>query len=188
MKLYTVRVAPNPTRVDLYLAEKRAAGAAIDVEETFINLMKGEQNQPAHLARNPFGTVPVLEIGPRRFVLESLAIIEYLEECYPEPPMIGVDAESRAMVRALERIVELRILQPIGRLIHATNSPTGRPPRPEVADEARNALPIGLKFVDERLADRQFVAMRFRSLIVRWPPPCSSRAFVMSPSMHSSPT
>lgn len=153
MKLYTVQVAPNPTRVNLYIAEKNAAGIRVDLSQQFMNLMKGEQKQPEHLARNPFGALPVLEVTEGRFILESLAIIEYLEERFPEPPLIGADIETRARVRQLERIVELRVLQPIGRLIHATNSPLGLPPSPEVAEQARAAMPIGLQYIEDCLAD-----------------------------------
>ena len=68
-----------------------AAGAVLDVEEVRVNLMKGEQNAPSHLARNPFGRVPVLALADGTFLGESLAIVEYLEESCPEPPMIGED-------------------------------------------------------------------------------------------------
>ncbi|MEM7255588.1 MAG: glutathione S-transferase family protein [Pseudomonadota bacterium] len=159
MKLYTVRVAPNPTRVDLYLAEKREGGAKIPVEDVFVNLMKGEQNQPEHRERNPFAAVPVLEVGNGDYLLESLSIIEYLEECYPDPAMWGADPKRRAQARAIERVAELRVLQPIGRLVHATNSPTGRPPNTAVAEEARSAMPKGLEYFDALLSDgRPFLA------------------------------
>ena len=84
MKLYMFQVAPNPTRVRLYLAEKAAAGAKIDLQQIAVNLPKGEQRTPDHLARNPLGRLPVLELDDGSYLTESLAIIEYLEECYPE--------------------------------------------------------------------------------------------------------
>ena len=61
MKLYVFPVAPNPTRVRLYLAEKREAGGAIELEEARVSLPRSEQKSPEHLARNPFGRLPVLE-------------------------------------------------------------------------------------------------------------------------------
>ena len=60
MKLFTVPLAPNPMRVTLYLAERRALGADIPVETVIVNTLKGEHRQAEHLARNPFGTLPVL--------------------------------------------------------------------------------------------------------------------------------
>ena len=159
MKLYVFPIAPNPTRVRLYLAEKRAAGGAPAVEEVQVNLRSGEQRAGEHLARNPAGKVPVLELADGSFLTESLAIIEYLEERWPEPPLIGRTPEERARVRELERIAELSVLGPISRAVHATRSPLGLPPAPEVAAHALAALPDGLTRLDAVLADgRSFLA------------------------------
>ena len=159
MKLYMVPVAPNPTRVRLYVAEKRAGGADIDLTEVLINLKKGEQNSAGHLARNPFGRVPVLELPDGTFLGESLAIVEYLEECHPEPPMIGREPQERARVRELERIAEMGALGPIARIVHATNSPLGVEPNPAIAAYFRPALEKSLGVLDETLSDgRTFLA------------------------------
>jgi len=159
MKLYFFPIAPNPTKVRLYLAEKRAGGAEIDVSEALVDFRTGEQRKAAHLERNPFGTLPVLELSDGSYLVESLCIIEYLEELHPAPPLIGTDPIERARVRELERIADLGVLIPIGRMIHATNSPLGRPPNPEVAAYFRAALPQALEFLDRRLADgRPFLA------------------------------
>jgi glutathione S-transferase len=158
MKLYWFQVAPNPTKVRLYIAEKNAGGAAIDFESVVVKLPKGEQNAPEHLARNPFASLPVLELDDGTCIIESLAIIDYLEEMHPQPPLWGADAVSRARGRELERIIDLRILSNLARYIHATNSPTGRPPNAGVAESAREALPPGLEYIDGVLADgRAFV-------------------------------
>ena len=159
MKLYYFPIAPNPTRVRLYLAEKAAAGARIALAEQPVNLLAGEQRQPEHRARNPLGKLPVLELDDGSFLTESLAIIEYLEELHPEPPLIGATPDARARVRELERICELAVLQPIARVVHGTKSPLGLPPTPEVAAQARAALPDGLTVLEARLADgRPFLA------------------------------
>jgi glutathione S-transferase len=159
MKLYIFQVAPNPTKVRLYLAEKIAGGAVIDIPQVSINLPKGEHRKPEYLACNPLGRLPALELDDGSCLTESLAIIEYLEECHPHPPMIGQTSLLRARVRELERIIELGILLPIGRIIHATNSPLGLPPNPEVASHFRKILPEGLRVLDKRLSDgRPFVA------------------------------
>jgi glutathione S-transferase len=49
MKLYVFPIAPNPTKVRLYLAEKTAGGAMIDLPQVTVNLREGEQRGPAHL-------------------------------------------------------------------------------------------------------------------------------------------
>ena len=159
MRLFYFPIAPNPTRVRLYLAEKAAAGTKIELTEQLVDLRGGEQRRPEHLARNPLGKLPVLELAPGSFLCESLAIIEYLEELHPEPPLIGSSAEERARVRELERLCELAVLQPIARIVHGTNSPLGLPRAPEVAAQARAALPDGLNVLESRLSDgRPFLA------------------------------
>jgi glutathione S-transferase len=159
MKLYVFIVAPNPTRVRLYLAEKAAAGAKIDLSEVMVDLREGEQRLPEHLGRNPLGKLPVLEFDDGSFLTESLAIIEYLEESHPRAPMIGSSARDRARVRELERIAEVGVLAPVARIVHSTNSPLGFPAVPEMAAHFRGVLPEALAVLDGRLADgRPFVA------------------------------
>lgn len=159
MKLYYFPVAPNPTKVRLYLAEKRAGGAQIELEEELVNFVTGEQRGEAHLARNPLGRVPVLELDDGSFLNESLAIIEYLEEFHPDPPMIGESPLERARQRELERLAEIGVLFPIGIIVHTTNSPLGYPPSVEVAERFRNMLPGPLSVLNDTLSDgRPFLA------------------------------
>lgn len=159
MKLYVFPVAPQPTRVRLYLAEKRAAGAQIDFEEVNLNLSAGKQHSPEHLARNPLGRLPVLELPDGSHLTESLAIIQYLEELHPDPPMIGTDPLARARVYELERIAELGVMLPIARIVHATRSPLGSPTNPELAAHYRTLLPKAVALLEERISDgRPFIA------------------------------
>ena len=159
MKLYVFPVAPNPTRVRLYIAEKAEGGTDLGLTEVAVNLREREQQRPEHVARNPFAKIPVLELDDGSHLIESLAIIEYLEDLHPEPAMIGRDALERARVRELERIADLGVLYPVARIVHATNSPLGLPPAPEVAELFREILPDALRVLDDRLSDgRPFVA------------------------------
>lgn len=159
MKLYCVGIAPNPTKVMLMIAEKRAAGAAIEIEQVTVKLMAGEQNEAVHRARTPFASLPVLEISPGDYIIESLAIMEYLEELYPRPDMLGANPRERARRRELERIADTRVLTPLARCIHATNSPLGLPPSEDIAAASRATLHGGLAYFDALLADgRPFLA------------------------------
>jgi len=153
MKLYYFPVAPNPTKVLVYLREK-----GIDLETVHVDLRKGEQKSPEHLARNPRGALPVLELDDGSCVCESLPIMEYLEELYPEPCMIGRDPLNRLRVREFERQVDLTLLGPVGRIVHATNSPLGLPPNPSVAKPEQDRLPVSLRLVDDRIGDSPFAA------------------------------
>jgi len=73
MKLYKVALAPNPTKVMLYIAEREQLGTQMGIEQITVNTVKGHQRQPEHLARNPFGTLPALELDDGSFIVESLA-------------------------------------------------------------------------------------------------------------------
>jgi maleylpyruvate isomerase len=64
------------------------------------HLRKGEQSAPAYLALNPQGLVPTLENDTGAVITQSLAIIEWLDETHPEPPLLPKDALRRAKVRA----------------------------------------------------------------------------------------
>jgi maleylpyruvate isomerase len=65
---------------------------------------RGEQNDPDYLALNPQGLVPTLEIDGA-ILTRSLAICEYLEEIYPDPPLLPMDPVRRAKVRACAQVI-----------------------------------------------------------------------------------
>ena len=155
MKLYDFPFAPNPRKLRVYLAEK-----GIEIPRVMVNIVKGEQHTPEFLEKNPTGGLPVLELDDGTCLRESLAIIEYLEELHPEPPMIGRAPLERARVRALERSVDLGVLMNVGRVLHNTHAVLpGRVPNPEIAAIARRDLQKPARFLDTLLADgRAFVA------------------------------
>jgi glutathione S-transferase len=153
VKLYYFPIAPNPTKVRVYLAEK---GLAID--SVRVDLAQGEQRSPEFLVRNPLGKLPVLELDDGTLLTESLPIIEYLEELHPEPPLIGTTPLERARVRCRERLVDLGVLIPVARIIHATNSPLGLPPCPEEARSYRQRLDVSLRVLDAAIGEGPFAA------------------------------
>ena len=69
------------------------------------HLRKGEQRDPAFLALNPQGLVPALQDDKGAVLTQSLAIIEWLEETHPEPPLLPKDPLRRAMVRAFAQVI-----------------------------------------------------------------------------------
>lgn len=153
MKLYCFPVAPNPTKVRLYIAEKNASGASLAIEEVEVSLVDGAHKAPEFLKRSSLARLPLLEVEPGEYLTESLAIIEYLEELHPEPPMIGEHPFERARRRSLERVIDLDVLGSIARYVHATNSPLGLPPSAEVAAHALQRLPGALNLLEELLDD-----------------------------------
>lgn len=153
MKLYMVPLAPNPTKVMLYIAERAELGVDMGIEQIVVNTVKGRHREPAHLARNPFGTVPTLELDDGSFLVESLSIIHYLEALFPECALLSGTPQARARALDVERIVDLRIGGPMGTYGHATRSPLGRPPNPEAAAAAMAALQRPLDYLEQLLGD-----------------------------------
>ena len=84
MKLFDSMIAPNPRRVRMFLAEK---GTEIPLFP--IDITQKENREPPFLAKNPIGKLPVLELDDGTYIAESGAICEYLEELWPEPPLLG---------------------------------------------------------------------------------------------------
>lgn len=70
-------------------------------ERTFVHLRMGNQRAQDYLALNPQGLVPALALDDGHVLTQSLAIIEYLEETVPNPPLLPAQPEARARVRAI---------------------------------------------------------------------------------------
>ena len=113
MRLYGYFRSSASYRVRIALALK-----GLDYDLQPIHLRRGEQRAPEFLKRNPQGLVPALE-HEGAVLPQSLAIIEYLEERFPEPALLPAAPEDRGWVRALAQVVacdihpinNLRILQ-----------------------------------------------------------------------------
>ncbi|MBN9481061.1 MAG: maleylacetoacetate isomerase [Bordetella sp.] len=74
-------------------------------EQTALDLRTGAQKSDAYLRLNPQGLVPALETGDGLVLTQSPAILEWLEETYPEPPLLPWDAAGRAQVRAMAALI-----------------------------------------------------------------------------------
>jgi maleylacetoacetate isomerase len=109
MKLYGYFRSSAAFRVRIALNLKK-----LDYESAFIHLRRGDQRQQSFRGVNPQGLVPALEIDDT-VLIQSLPIIEYLEETHPSPPLLPPDAKGRARVRALAAIVACDI-HPINNL------------------------------------------------------------------------
>ncbi len=96
MKLYDYPRSSAAYRVRIALNLK---GLAYD--STVINLVEAEQRSDDYLAVNPQGLVPALGDDTGATFTQSLAILEWLDERYPEPPLLPVDAAARARVRGM---------------------------------------------------------------------------------------
>jgi len=99
MKLYTYYFSSAAFRVRIALTLK-----GLDYDAEFVHLREGRQFDPGYAALNPEHQVPTLD-DDGVIVTQSPAILEYLEEVYPEPPLLPAAAAERARVRALAMAV-----------------------------------------------------------------------------------
>ena len=76
----------------------------VGYDQVSVNLKEGEQNGEAWLAKQPQGLVPVLEHGGRQF-LQSPAILEWIEETWPDPALLPADAAGRCKVRGWASVI-----------------------------------------------------------------------------------
>jgi maleylpyruvate isomerase len=110
MKLYTYWRSSSAWRVRLGLHWK-----GIAFETVAIDLLEGGQWSPEHHLRNPMNKVPVLQLDDGRLLNESMAILHWLEETHPDPPLLPGDAYARARARMLAEMVNSGI-QPLQNL------------------------------------------------------------------------
>ena len=100
MTLHSAWRATAPYRVRIGLALK---GVAYDYAP--VDLLAGEQREPAYRAVNPQGLTPALDLGDGQVLTQSLAILEWLEETRPQPPILPRSSLDRAIVRAMAGII-----------------------------------------------------------------------------------
>jgi maleylpyruvate isomerase len=110
MKLHSYWRSSSAWRVRIGLAWKRLAYETIAVD-----LLGGAQWQPEHRARSPMSKVPVLELDDGRALTESMAILHWLDETHPDPPLLPRDPYDRARARMLAEMVNSGI-QPLQNL------------------------------------------------------------------------
>jgi glutathione S-transferase len=157
MKLYGAAMSANARRVKIYLAEKGLRIDQIDYAPPY-----PEMKTPAFARMSPTGRIPVLELDDGTFVVESIAIMEYLEERFPDPDMIGATAEARLRTRSTSLVVSDMVL-PIGTYVrHSGPGPgflesRGLQRHPEVAAFFRPTVHRGLAALETLLGDNPFL-------------------------------
>jgi len=158
MKLYGAAMSANTRRVKIYLAEK----GLDNIEEVDLVGAANVIKTPEYLAKNPAGKIPLLELDDGTFLPESAAIVEYLEEIYPDPPMIGTTPLERAKVRSLERVVADQSV--LCRLYYLHMGPSflqslrGFAYDPKVAAAVKPTFDNNLHTIEVRMGDYPFVA------------------------------
>ena len=93
MLFFDCQPAPSPRRVRMFIAEK-----GVEIPVQMVDLGSGEHLGESFRALNPDCTVPVLQLDDGSTLTESLAICDYLETRFPEPPLMGTGPDERARV------------------------------------------------------------------------------------------
>ena len=102
MKLYDCKIAPNPRRLRIFLAEK-----GIEVEKIEVDVLGAENLDSPFQQINPRGLLPTLVLDDGTCIDEVSAICRYFEELHPDPPLLGTDALSKALVSSRQRHMEI---------------------------------------------------------------------------------
>lgn len=164
MKFYDCATAPSPRRVRIFIAEK---GLSDQIETVEVNLREQEQLGEAFRAINPYCTVPVLELDDGTCLLSTAGCCRYLEEAFPEPPLMGRTVEEKAVVADLEWRMEIDGFLAAGESLRnaakglkdrALTGPDNYAQIPELAERGRRRLARFMQRLDTILADRDYIA------------------------------
>lgn len=155
MKLVS-SIGPNPQVVRIFMAE---LGVSFEVEE--IDLMAGENRQPDHLAKNPSGQSPALQLDDGTWIAEITAICEYLDDKQGGTDLIGTTPEARAETRMWVRRIDLQILEPLANGFRFSEGLALFGDRlhciPAAADDLKATAQERLTWLDEQMAGKQYI-------------------------------
>jgi glutathione S-transferase len=163
VKLYDMKMAPNPRRVRMFLAEK-----GLDVPMEQVDIQAGDNLKPEYLAINPRGVVPTLLLDDGTVLDESIAICRYFEELHPEPNLFGNTPLERAQVESWQRRMEFEGMFNIAAAFRNAmpayanrGSPGAGPPTPQIPAMAERGLMMTrhwMNSLEERLSASAFIA------------------------------
>ena len=160
--LYDCATAPCPRRARILLAEKRIAHDTVQVD-----LRTGEQLGDAYRAINPQCTVPALRTDDGLLLTDNAAIAAYLEAAYPQPPLMGITPEEKAEIATWHWRAEFEGLMAIAEALRngspamanrALPGPVNYPQIPELAQRGLARVQQFFVALNDRLAEREFVA------------------------------
>ncbi|MGH7873216.1 MAG: glutathione S-transferase family protein [Candidatus Binatia bacterium] len=154
IKLYDFKSSPNCQRVKVVLVEKNLAHEIIPID-----LRKQEQKTPKYLQMNPYGKVPVLT-DDDTVLYESCVINEYLEEKYPNPPLLPKDPGKKAKARILIDYGMAHFDSPYQKLRMELMKDPKEQSQP-IIDGAKSELSKLLQRFEEELGDQQYLVGDF---------------------------
>ena len=157
MKLFIAPRAPNPRRVQMFLAEK----GVHDLDQIEVDLNAQEHKSESFRAKSPLARVPALEFDDGRVLTETRAICTYLEGLHPEPNLMGETFEERAFIEMTDRRMELYLFGTIANCIRHTHpglAPLEQPQFPDFGRSQGEKVREVARWLDGELASQPFVA------------------------------
>jgi glutathione S-transferase len=156
MKLYDSRLAPNPRRARIFLAEK---GISLPTEQ--VDIVAMQHKTPEYAAINPLQRMPALVLDDGTVITESIAICRYFEVTQPEPPLFGVGAKEIALVEMWNRRCEFNLFLAVAQVFRHTHPSMKEMEVPQVpawAEANKPRIAEFLRLLDGELKTREFIA------------------------------
>lgn len=155
MKLLS-SLGPNPRAVRMFMLEKNIA---LPTEE--IDLLNAENRSGPYADKNPGAQMPSLELDDGTVIAETVPIFEYLDEKFPDTPLVGSNAEERAEARMWQRRVELKITEHIyaafrygpGLEMYSARQSVF----PDMFDDLKSHIDIGVTWLDGLMDGKTFL-------------------------------
>jgi len=157
MQLHYAPRAPNPRRVQMFMAEKGITGITL----VPVDLNQGEHFSAAFRTKSPQAKVPALELDDGRVLTETRAICSYLEGLYPETNLMGVGFDEHAFIEMADRRVEWTLLLGIANGVRHTHPGLAPLESPQFADFGRSQtdkVKAAAKVFDTLLQTQEWMA------------------------------
>jgi len=159
MKVYEFERSPNAARIRIALAEK---GITSEVEFVPVDVPNGAHRDPKFLAKNPSGTVPVLELDDGTTIAECTAITEYIDHVAGEPSLTGKNPKERAIIHMMQRRAEAGVLDAVAAYFHHATPGLG----PDIesyqcaewGNHQKDRAANGMRYVDGVLSESTYLA------------------------------
>ncbi|HBA33035.1 MAG TPA: glutathione S-transferase [Gammaproteobacteria bacterium] len=168
MKLYDYPPAPNPRRINIFVAEK-----GIEIPRETVDLGKQEQLSDPYRSKNPACDVPMLELDDGTCISQIRGIARYLEEAYPQTPLLGQTPAEKGLVEMWDHLAFMNGMLAIAEVLRNTSKgfinramvgPHDYPQSPELAERGKMRIAHFFEDFDQQLAKHDYIAGNFYSM------------------------